>query len=85
MGWNEARAGSSAVRSPQCPSTIPPSMQPTSMILAKTCASGKNSRVLASTVSITIASGPWNALRTSASRFSWVSSQPFGRPVVPEV
>ena len=71
--------------SEQCPRMMPASRQPTSMIRAKTCASGRNSSVLASDVSWIAASGPMNALRTSASRFSWVSSQPLGRPVVPEV
>ena len=85
VGRNEASAGSSAVRSPQCPSTIPPSMQPTSMIRAKTCASGRNSSVPGFSIPATMASGPRNALRTSDSRFSWVSAQPLGRPVVPEV
>ena len=33
----------------------------------------------------TTVSGPRKAFRTSARRFSWVSSQPLGRPVVPEV
>ena len=85
VGRNEASAGSSAFRSPQCPRTTPPSRQPTWMIRAKTCASGRKSSVLVSGISVICASGPWNALRTSASRFAWVSSQPLGRPVVPEV
>ena len=85
MGRNAASAGSSSFRSAQCPSTTPASMQPTSMIRAKTCASGRNSSVPASSVPVKSASGPRNALRTAASRFSWVSSQPLGRPVVPEV
>ena len=85
VGRNEASAGSSAVRSAQCPSTIPPSMQPTWMILANTCASGRNSSVPGSSAPAMTVSGPRKALRTSDSRFSWVSSQPLGRPVVPEV
>ena len=48
MGRKAASAGSSASRSAQCPSTTPASMQPTSMIRAKTCASGRNSSVPAS-------------------------------------
>ena len=85
VGRNAARAGSSSLRSPQCPSTIPASMQPTSMIRAKTCASGRNSSVPGSSVPVKFTSGPRNALRTAASRLWWVSSQPLGRPVVPEV
>ena len=85
VGWNEPSAGSSADISPQCPSTTPPSMQPTWMIRAKTCASGRKSSVLGSGAPTTSVSGPRNALRTQDSRFSWVSSQPLGRPVVPEV
>ena len=71
--------------SAQCPSTMPASRQPTSMIRAKTCASGRNSSVLGSAIWWIGASGPMNALRTTASRFSWVRSQPLERPVVPEV
>ena len=85
MGRKAARAGSSALMSPQCPSTIPASMQPTSMTRAKTCASGRNSSVPESSMLVKSVSGPRNALRTAASRFWWVSSQPLGRPVVPEV
>ena len=55
------------------------------MIRAKTCASGRNSRVEAVPEAFSAASGPMNVFLTAASRFSWVSSQPLGRPVVPEV
>ena len=55
------------------------------MIRANTCASGRNSSVPGSGIPATRVSGPRKAFRTSARRFSWVSSQPLGRPVVPEV
>ena len=55
------------------------------MIRAKLCASGRNSRVDAPGSVSTLASGPATALRTSDSRLPWVSSQPLGRPVVPDV
>ena len=71
--------------SAQCPSTMPASRVPTSMTRAKTCASGRNSRVDAASAVWIAASGPMNAFRTAASRFPWVSSHPLGRPVVPEV
>ena len=55
------------------------------MTRAKTCASGRNSSVDAVPAAWIAASGPMNAFLTAASRFSWVSSHPLGRPVVPEV
>ena len=55
------------------------------MILAKECASGRNSRVEEPAISNSSASAPWAALRPPESRLRWVSSQPLGRPVVPEV
>ena len=69
----------------QCPSTMPASSVPTSMTRAKTCARGRNSSVDAVPSAWMEASGPMNAFLTAASRFSWVSSHPLGRPVVPEV
>ncbi len=71
--------------SSQWPRTMPASRQPISMTRAKTCARGRNSIVDDSTTAWMPASGPMNVLRTTLSRFSWVSSHPLGRPVVPEV
>ena len=55
------------------------------MIRAKTCASGMKSSVLPPAVSKISGRAPCTALRTADSRFRCVSSQPLGRPVVPEV
>jgi hypothetical protein len=55
------------------------------MIRANACASGRNSSVEPSRMPKISGSAPSTALRTSASRLAWVSWQPFGRPVVPEV
>ena len=54
------------------------------MIRANTCASGRNSSVLASSP-LNIRVSTATALPASNSRFSWVSTQPLGRPVVPDV
>ena len=54
------------------------------MIRAKECASGRNSSA-DRPGSVKISGSAPIALRTLDSRFAWVSSQPFGRPVVPEV
>ena len=70
VGRKAARAGSSSLMSPQCPSTIPASTQPTSMTRAKTCASGRNSSVPASSGAVKAVSGPRNTLRTAARKFS---------------
>ncbi len=69
----------------QCSRIAPPSMQATWMILANECASGRKSRVEEPATSNSSASAPWTALRPPESRFRWVSSQPLGRPVVPDV
>ena len=63
---------------------MPSSMQPIWMTRASTCASGRNSSV-EPPGAVKISGAPALALRTSASRLRWVSSQPLGRPVVPEV
>ena len=85
MGRNEARSGSRLATLGVCPSTTPDSRQPTWMIRANECASGRNSSVDAPGVSKMAGSQPCMTFRTSASRFPWLSSHPFGRPVVPEV
>ena len=53
------------------------------MMRAKEWASGRNSSVEAADSNTSGAT--LTALRTSASRLRWVSSQPLGWPVVPEV
>ena len=51
---------------------------------ANTCASGRNSRVLAPSAETTC-SIRLTVFSVSTTKLPWVSSQPFGRPVVPEV
>jgi hypothetical protein len=58
--------------------------QPTWMIRANTCASGRNSNVLAPVVS-NRPSRIFTAGPSSSWKFEWLILQPFGRPVVPEV
>jgi hypothetical protein len=55
------------------------------MMRAKECASGRKRSVEGLGISKSCGSAPWTALRTVEIMFACVSSQPFGRPVVPEV
>ena len=57
---------------------------PTWMIRAKTCASGRNNRVEASSSSNSACELVGRA-DSSDRKLPCVSTQPFGRPVVPEV
>ena len=59
-------------------------MHPTWMIRAKTCAKGRKRRVEASSASKSISSS-WIVTPSSNMKLPWVSMQPLGRPVVPEV
>ena len=61
----------------------PVSTQATCTNRAKTWASGRNSSVLP--VPSNSSGSSWRGARQTVSRLRWVSSQPFGRPVVPEV
>ncbi len=63
---------------------MPSSIQPTWMTRASTCASGRNSSV-EPPVTLKISGLAALPLRTSASMLRCVSSQPLGRPVVPDV
>ena len=54
------------------------------MIRAKECASGRNSSADRPGSAKICGSAPIE-FRTSASRLAWLSWQPLGRPVVPEV
>ena len=84
MGWNVPRSSTRWATSGVYPSTVPDSRQPIWMMRAKEWASGRNSS--ADRPGRAKMSGrPPIAFRTSASRFRWLSSQPLGRPVVPEV
>ena len=60
--------------------------QPTSINRAKTCASGRKSSVeaLAGAPNSSLAAAS-TTLPHSARKLRWVSTQPLGRPVVPEV
>ena len=70
--------------SPLCAIRVRDFTQPTWMIRAKTCASGRKSSVEASSVSNS-ASSSGTATPSSTMKLPWVSMQPLGRPVVPEV
>lgn len=62
-------------------------MQPIATILPNTCESGRKRSVEAGSFDTDLKTG-WRssiALSTSAKKLPWVSTQPFGRPVVPEV
>jgi len=67
------------------PMTVFVSTQPTWMMRASECASGRNRRVERPSMVKTSFMGPLLTLMTSKARLRWVSSQPLGRPVVPEV
>ncbi len=56
----------------------------TEMKRAKTCASGRNMMVRACSLTIW-RSEVARAFSDSSTKLPWVSSQPLGRPVVPEV
>ena len=80
---NAARSSSSVATVGLCPRVEPETKQRIWMYRANTCASGRNSRVLASSFTRPVKlEAP---LRASPRKLPWVSSQPFGRPVVPEV
>ena len=70
-----------------CPRVTLAHTAPISIIRPTMCASGRNSSVDALSVPFFPNRGPSTptALRTSARKFAWVSTQPFGGPVVPEV
>jgi len=85
VGLASGRPCATVDASGQCWSIAFDSMQPTSMILANECASGKNSSVELPAISNRSSSAPSTALRAPDSRLRWLSSQPLGRPVVPEV
>ena len=66
------------------PSRVRDLMQPIWMIRAKTWASGRKSSVEAPSVSKSVSSSS-TATPSSNMKLPWVSMQPLGRPVVPEV
>ena len=70
-----------------CPSRTRARRQPTATIRPKTWESGRKSSVEAGSVLTDLKTGCSSsvALSTSAKKLPWVSTQPLGRPVVPEV
>lgn len=89
VGWNEAIAGSSsaAARLGWCPSRTFARTAATSTMRPKTWASGRKSRVDASSPRLLWKTGSYRAttLSLSAMKLPWVITHPLGRPVVPEV
>ena len=66
-----------------CATVAPAATARTEMKRANTWASGRNMMVLA--CSWTISPRMARALSDSSTKLPWVSSQPLGRPVVPDV
>ncbi len=89
VGRNAARSGSRAAAF-SCgwwPNLTRPRIAATCTIRPKTCASGRKSRVAASSPGLEWNTGSQRSMTVSASnmKFAWVMTQPLGRPVVPEV
>ncbi len=89
MAPNAARSGrsSSGFRDGLWPIRIRPYTQVTWIIRPSTWASGRNSRVDGSSPVAAVNTGSSMAWQLAASvrKLAWVSRQPLGRPVVPEV
>ena len=84
VGWKLCSWGSRLLMSALWPSRARDFTAPTWMIRAKTWASGRNSRVDAPSASNSRSSSA-TATVSSVWKLSWVSMQPLGRPVVPDV
>ena len=65
------------------PRVVPVAIAPIWMARPNTCAIGRNSSVEHSVLNRLLR--PTTTWVTSPRKLAWVSSQPFGRPVVPEV
>lgn len=89
VGRNAARSGSSAsaLSADWWPSFTRPRTAAISTMRLKTCASGRNSSVDASRPDSERKTGSQCLTSVSASKMKlpWVSTQPLGRPVVPDV
>lgn len=89
VGRKATRSGMSAFAdsSGWCPSFTRPRSAAISTMRPKTCASGRKSRVAASSPGLERNTGCQRATMVSASnmKLAWVMTQPLGRPVVPEV
>ena len=83
VGLNRARSSMSWETSGVCARAMPASREVTSTNRANTWASGRNSRVRAPSCMSSPATGIvfWE----HATKLRWVSSQPLGGPVVPDV
>ena len=84
VGLKPCSMGSKLVMSGACPMRALERMQATSIARPNTCAMGRKSNVAAPELRKTSGYAAIT-LSTSAMKFAWVSMQPFGRPVVPEV
>ena len=89
VGRNDCRSGSraAALSCGWWPSFTPPRIVAICTMRPKTCASGRNSRVEASSPRLEWNTGSQRVTIVSASnmKFAWLMTQPLGRPVVPEV
>ena len=90
VGWNSARSSSRFLMSAEWPIRTRALTQPTWMIRANTWASGRNSSVDGCTSAVSdggsnSSSSSSTATVSSNMKLPWVSMQPLGRPVVPEV
>jgi hypothetical protein len=89
VGLNAARSGSRAAAfiCGWWPKRTRPRIAATCTIRPKTCASGRNSRVAASSPFLEWNTGSQRSMTVSASymKLPWLITQPLGRPVVPEV
>lgn len=89
VGRKAARSGSSAdaLSWGWCPNLTRPRNAAICTIRPKTCASGRNSRVVASSPRLEWNTGSQRSMTVSASnmKFACEMTQPLGRPVVPEV
>ncbi len=89
VGWNSAKSSSRLRMSEEWPSRTRAFTAPTSTMRAKTWASGRKSSVAgASLPSDAGSKSSGRSARTTVSsnmKLPWVSMQPLGLPVVPEV
>jgi hypothetical protein len=83
VGWNIGSSSRRCCGLVAKPTRTPFSTEATWRIFAKECASGRNSSCESSGVIISWM--PWMVFLLFDRRLPWVSTQPFGRPVVPDV
>ena len=83
VGWKAPRSATRFLTSGVCPMTVRVLTAPTCSTRASTCASGMNSS--SEPCTFMNRSSRLMPLPISNRKLPWVSSQPFGRPVVPLV